>query len=57
MQGTLFVSRSAKRNGYVTDNTCKRRTKRHREVNENTARKIIRKLSAPSGGGKGGADS
>ena len=28
MQGALFVSRIVKRNGYVTDNTCKRRTKR-----------------------------
>ena len=30
---------------------------RHREINEFTARAIIRALSAPSGGEQGGADS
>lgn len=44
MQGTLFVSRSVKRNGYVTDNTCKRRTKRQ-------ANHRVRRVSdVPSGG-------
>lgn len=44
MQGALLVSRSVKRNGFVTDNTCKRRTKRlanHR---------VRRALDVPNGG-------